>query len=294
MKVDNPLKAIAYTNIAMILMALLDVLSKKEVSHLSITVILFSRSLVMTAATGSYLLLIRRYDLFRTRQFGLLSLRGVMSVLTSGLFFYSLKKLEIASATTITMLSPLLIALISGWLLKEKVGKGRWLAILWGFASVAFILQPGGGLFNEGAFIALLSTVFYALTMILNRKLVEIDNTLTILFYFSLVSTILLIPFSITDFSGLPQYDYVMLAGIGLLSVLAQFFAVGAYRYATAHTVAAFDYVLILYVAIAGYVFLNEKPVTSIYLGALGLSVSGLWVIYQEYAKERSRRSKDV
>ncbi len=274
----------------MILLALIDVLSKKEVSHLSITVILFSRSSVMTAATGIYLLLIRRFDLFRTRQLGLLSLRGVLSVLTSGLFFYSLKKLEIASATTITMLSPLLIALISGWLLKEKVGISRWLAILWGFASVAFMLQPGGGLFNEGAFIALLSAVFYALTMVLNRKLVEIDNTLTILFYFSLVSTIMLIPFSITDFSGLPQYDYVMLAGIGLLSVLAQFFAVGAYRYATAHTVAAFDYVLILYVAIAGYVFLNEKPVNSIYLGALGLSVSGLWVIYQEYVKEKSRR----
>ncbi len=131
MKVDNPLKAIAYTNIAMILMALIDVLSKKEVSHLSITVILFSRSSVMTAATGIYLLLIRRFDLFRTRQLGLLSLRGVMSVLTSGLFFYSLKKLEIASATTITMLSPLLIALISGWLLKEKVGISRWLAILY-------------------------------------------------------------------------------------------------------------------------------------------------------------------
>ncbi len=248
----------------------------------------------MTVATGIYLVLTRKFELFRTRQIVLLSLRGVLSVVTTGLFFYSLNKLEIASATTISMLAPLLIALISGWLLKEKVGLSRWLVILWGFASVAFILQPGGGLFNEGAFIALLSAVFYALSMILNRKLVEVDNTLTILFYFSLVSTVLLMPFSITDFPGLPQYDYIMLAGIGLLSVLAQFFGVGAYRYATANTVAVFDYVLILYVAIAGYVFLNEKPITNIFLGALGLSISGLSVIYQEYAKEKSRRPKDI
>ncbi len=85
-----------------------------------------------------------------------------------------------------------------------------------------------------------------------------------------------------------------MLAGIGLLSVLAQFFWDRRIPVCRAHTVAAFDYVVILYVAMVGYVFLNEKPVTNIYLDALELFVSGLWVIYQEDAKERSRRSKDI
>ncbi len=156
----------------------------------------------MTVATGIYLVLTRKFELFRTRQIGLLSLRGVLSVVTTGLFFYSLNKLEIASATTISMLAPLLIALISGWLLKEKVGLSRWLVILWGFASVAFILQPGGGLFNEGAFIALLSAVFYALSMILNRKLVEVDKSgeslLDSLIYYPLkTSRIQVIPYTI-------------------------------------------------------------------------------------------------
>ncbi len=284
---NKPLKAIAYTNLAMITLALSNVMFKTEVEHLSAATILFARAMVMTIITGAFLILTRRIALFATQQPGLLILRAVMSLITSGLFIYSLKYLEVAVATTISMLSPLLIALVSWRLLRERVDSNRWLAIIGGFASVAYILRPGGGLFNTVTLIALLSAVCYAFTMILNRKLVRHDDTLTIIFYISLASSLILAPFEISHSFSLPANDYIMLAGIGVLSVLGQFFAIGAYRYASAHTVAVFDYSSIIYVAIAGFIFLNEKPGTDLYLGATGLIIFGIWIIAQE-TKEKT------
>ncbi len=263
----------------------MDALLKTEVAHHPTAVILFVRAIVVAGIIGAYITVTGRHDLFRTQRLRLLALRGVLSVLSTWLFVYSLKQLDIAEATTISMLSPIIIALIAYKILDEKIGFTRWLVILGGFAAVAFIMQPGGNLWNKSGLFALLSACFYAISMILNKKLVATERTVTILFYLSVFSTVLIFPFAVLDYRSLTLSEVPIYGGIGILSIVASYFAINAYRYASAHTIGAFEYLGILYVAIAGFLFLGEVPGYTLFTGAIVLIFCGLYFIYGEFKK---------
>ncbi len=281
----NPLKGILFVNVALLIYALTDALFKAEVAHHPVGIILFVRAIVVAGIIGVYIAATGRHDLFRTQRLRLLALRGVFSVLSTWLFVYSLKQLDIAEATTISMLSPIIIALIAFKIFDEKIGFIRWLVILGGFAAVAFIMQPGGNLWNKSGLFALLSAFFYAISMILNKKLVATEDTLTILFYLSVFSTVIIFPFAVLDYRSLTLSEVPIYGGIGILSIAASYFAISAYRYTSAHTIGAFDYMEILYVAIAGFLFLGEVPGYTLFTGAIGLIFCGLYFIYDEFKK---------
>ena len=86
------------------------------------------------------------------------------------LFTYRLKTLGLAEAYTLTFVAPLVIALLSGPLLGERVRPRHWLAIAAGFVGVVVALRPAHGAFlSLGALAILAAAVCYALSNVLGR-----------------------------------------------------------------------------------------------------------------------------
>ena len=111
-----------------------------------------------------------------------------------------LAALPLAEVEAIRFSGPLMITILSVFLLGEKVEPGRWLALLVGFLGVLLIVRPGSATFNLGSIFILISVLFYALTVISTRKLQTTDSSATMAYDSSLIylaAALILVPLTI-------------------------------------------------------------------------------------------------
>ena len=254
--------------------------------------IAFVRSLVMAAVAVIIILVTRRPELFHTSRLGLLSVRGLLSAVAIVAFYLSLANLDLADAYTLSMAGPIFLAMLSGWLLGEKVPLVRWASVIIGMAGVIFLMRPGAGLFNIWAFTALLSALFYALGMIVNRKLTATEHSLTILFYLGTTSGIMLLIALPMDWVDPPIDDLPLLLLSGGLDFCMMYMFMQAYRYAAAHTIISFDYLAVFYILLAGFIAFAEVPTWNLMIGIAILIASGLITIGHEMHTSRSSSKK--
>jgi drug/metabolite transporter (DMT)-like permease len=197
-------------------------------------------------------------------------------------FFVGLRYLPLAEAFAITFAGPIFITALSVPILGEKVGIRRWSAVLVGLVGVAMILRPGAAVFRPEALLPLTAAFCYAMVMLITRKLVRRDGTMTILFWTALGAsfvTAAALPFDWTAPSAL---DWLLFAFIGLAGTCTMFLMAQAYRHAPAAVIAPFDYSILIWGIIIGWVVWREVPDPGIWPGVAVLMASGLYIIYRE------------
>ena len=92
--------------------------------------------------------------------------RCIVGLLAMTGFFYAYSLMPLADAIAIGFAAPIFITALSVPLLGERVGLRRWIACLVGFLGVLIMVQPGSGVFEWSAMVALGATVFYAFYII--------------------------------------------------------------------------------------------------------------------------------
>jgi drug/metabolite transporter (DMT)-like permease len=211
--------------------------------------------------------------------------------------FYAFHMMPIADAMAISFSGPLFVTLFSVWLLKEHVGPHRWAAVLIGFIGVLVILNPGGhaadggtangaggfqSFLNMGALIALGSSVMYGLAMVSVRSLSRTETSASIVFYFSVLSTLLTaLPLPFIWVTPTVK-DVFLLAGTGLVAGFTQFCITHAFRSAPAAVVSAFNYTTILWTTLLGWLIWDHLPSQATLTGAGIVILSGLYIIVRE------------
>lgn len=102
---------------------------------------------------------------------GWVALRSVTDAFSTLVFLVSLFHLPLATATAINMVTPLVIAAMAAWWLRERVGLARWMLIATGFGGVLLIIQPGMDGFNAWAWLCLAGTLLTASRDIITRRI---------------------------------------------------------------------------------------------------------------------------
>src|SRR5690606_34559696 len=97
-------------------------------------------------------------------------LRGLCLFGASMLVINGFARLPLTETSAILFLSPLIVTLLSGLLLKEKARRMDWLAVCCGFAGVLIIARPGGGLLTWAILFPIGTAVCNALYQILTRS----------------------------------------------------------------------------------------------------------------------------
>ena len=217
--------------------------------------------------------------LVRSRRPGLQVIRGLVLVTSSMFFFTGLARLPLAETSAIGFLSPLLLAGMSVWLLKERVRRSVWAAIVAGFVGVLFIVRPGGEVFTPWAILPALSAACFAAYQLLTRKLAGVDSTMATLFYGAIVGTILLslgLPFFWqTPASAL---DWALFCVLGVLGGAGHFTLIRAFHHAPPAALAPFVYVQLVAVLALGYVLFGEFPDGWSLVGMGIIVLSGAWI----------------
>jgi len=300
-KMSSNIKGIGFLVLAMLIISIQNIAVKWIGGDYSVLQIVAIRSLIALPFT----LLFYRYEGRRgfptTQQPKLEYLRGVFLFLSYSAFMMGLAALPLAHIEAIRFSGPLMITFLSVVILGEKVGLHRWLALVVGFIGVLIIIRPGSATFDLGSVFILISVLFYALTIILTRKLQTEDSSATMAYYSSLVylvAALILTPlpaivgempnahpsiaFLIRTWSTPTLFDLVIMAGLGLVWAGWMYFMSRAYSVAEASAIAPFEYVSLPINIMWGFLIWQEIPTLMTLAGAFLTLSSGLFVFYRE------------
>lgn len=213
--------------------------------------------------------------------------RATLGLGTMLLLFWACALLPLADATALWFSGPLFLTALSWPLLGERVDAARWGAVLVGFLGVLIMIRPSGDLLKAGTVVCLAASVGYGLTMTHVRRLSRTESAITIVFYFTVFSTILTaltLPFAWATPDWL---DLGLLLLCGLVGGCAQMFLTHAYGAAPAAVIAPFSYTALVWSVLLGYGLWGEVPDTLLLLGAVVVAGSGLQIIRREASGPR-------
>jgi drug/metabolite transporter (DMT)-like permease len=226
--------------------------------------------------------LLWRYGLqhLKTRIWYLHVMRGGFGVAAMYCFYYALANMPLASGMLLKMTSPLFIPLVAIAWLGEGLTRRASLAIVIGFVGVILVLQPQGG-FQLVALIGLLGGALAAVAKVTVRRLGRSEPTTRIVFYFSLVATLVsAVPLSWSWQT--PDTDSgLLLLLIGITGTLGQLLLTRGYSIAPPSQVGAFTYTSVVFAAIFGYLFWDEVIDYLFVIGALIIAVAGAMVLHE-------------
>ncbi|MFD2205031.1 DMT family transporter [Kiloniella antarctica] len=217
----------------------------------------------------------------------LLAARSSLIIFAAGSFYAALPFMPLAEAFAIAFVAPLFTTVLSIIFLNEKVGPHRWAVLGTGFIGVLIVLQPGTDSFQPAAIFPVAAAFFYAVLMIMTRQLRH-HSTSSGMTLWGTIATVCLAsislvlpwePFAWTLPSG---NDLLLLVGMAGVATTAHFLTGQAYRYAPAAVIAPFDYTMLLWGMIFGWVFWQEIPEIHVLAGAAVIISSGLYLIYRE------------
>jgi len=245
--------------------------------------IVFFRYLGHLAIVSAVFLPSQGVGLWKANRTTVQIIRAVMLMASTALNFMAVAYLPLAVTSAIFFLAPLMICALSVPFLGEHVGPRRWAAIVIGFIGVMIIVRPGAGELHWAWMLSVGATLCASSYMMLTRVLAGEDTTETSQFYASIIPACVMLPLAAWVWvwpSGWLEITLVCI--IGCFGWAGHQFATIAHRMAPASTLAPFVYTQILWMTGAGYLFLNTVPDIWVYVGAVIVIASGLYVWVRE------------
>jgi drug/metabolite transporter (DMT)-like permease len=265
------------------LFALNDTIGKWLVATYSVGQVLLIRSLAALVILAPFVWRAGFTTLFRIEQPKVQATRVAFSTGEVYCFYVAVTYLPLADVMTFWMAAPIYVAALSPFLLGERVGWRRWLAIFIGFIGVIIALQPSAATLTMPALISIIGSFAFAFMMLTGRSL-RATPDVTLVFW-QIVGALLLglvvAPFTWVAPSG---FDYALLALLGVVAMFAHMCINRALKLADAATVAPFQYTLLFWAVIFGYLVFGDVPRPAMLTGAAIIVGAGLFIFF------RSRR----
>ncbi|GAB5557641.1 MAG: DMT family transporter [Schleiferiaceae bacterium] len=245
----------------------------KSLSGLPATELVLFRSIVSLAL--SYAIIKKK----KLPPFGVnkkfLLMRGVFGVTALTLYFYTLVRLPIGSASTIQYLSPIFTAFFAIYILKEPMRPIQWLFFFVSFLGIVFIKGFDPNITPTLLLMGIGSAVFSGLAYNAIRKVKDTDHPAVVVFYFPLIATPVMAVWSFFDWVT-PTWEQVgLMVLMGVFTQVAQIYMTKAYQASEVNKIAPLKYVGILF-ALGFDVFLFDVIYSPWVLLGIGLVILGV------------------
>jgi S-adenosylmethionine uptake transporter len=274
MNARTPAAPVIACSFAIFILSGMDAAMKTLVIAVGVYNVVLWRSMLATVVSGSVWLSGPR----TWPQRSVLKLHVLRSVLIAIIlltFFWGLAKLPLADAIGLSFIAPLIALILAAILLGERIGRPAIWASLAGVVGVAFIL---GGQFElveysrevmHGTIAVLLSTLFYAFSLILGRKQALLAKPIEIMFFQSLLLTIFFLLPAPWLAVSLAKEHWLALVGVTALSLSGQFLMSWSYARAEAQYLIPTEYSAFVWAILFGWVFFDEGVVWTTMVGAV-------------------------
>jgi drug/metabolite transporter (DMT)-like permease len=220
-----------------------------------------------------------------TKQPFLQVFRGALLALEVIVMITSFTLLGLIESHAIFSIYPLLVAALSGPVLKEFVGWKRWSAIFIGFIGVMIILKPSNNVFSLEAIIPLVAALMFALYSLLTRYAARQDTSMTSFFWTGIIGAVVMSIVGSGYWIALKPVDWAWLGLLCILACLAHYLLIKCYELSEASSLQPFAYLQLLFATIIGLWIFSEKLEVHVVMGALLVVLSGLFAIWRERQK---------
>ena len=220
-----------------------------------------------------------------TKQPFLQVFRGALLALEVIVMITSFTLLGLIESHAIFSIYPLLVAALSGPVLKEFVGWKRWSAIFIGFIGVMIILKPSNNVFSLEAIIPLVAALMFALYSLLTRFAARQDTSMTSFFWTGIIGAVVMSIVGSGYWISLKPVDWAWLGLLCILACLAHYLLIKCYELSEASSLQPFAYLQLLFATIIGLWIFSEKLEVHVVMGALLVVLSGLFAIWRERQK---------
>ncbi len=254
----------------------------------------------------------------KTKKLKVHLLRGFVSTTGALCFMYGMSKVDIASATALNKMEPILLMIVGALYFKEKLSKAKISAVVLSCLGMLFVVYPvvnitDNGLrfiwqheatpykFNYNYLIILIGVLLWTVNSSVVKVLGKTESNRTQLFYVSVISVLVSMPIALFNWgtsavygvnlpwvSGMTSFSNLTMPAIGLLLCLGMlhFTHVAcnfqALKMAEISVVAPFDYSKLIFGGFLGYCFFNSVPSLSAYVGYAFILVSGIYLLRSE------------
>ena len=235
------------------------------------------------------LLMRSRFAILRTKQIGLLALRGVINMAAMLMFFTALAISPIAKVTALGFTAPIFMAILAVLVLGERFRIYRWSAIFLGFVGMLIILRPGLVAIDTGALLVIGSAALWAVAMIIIKIQSRTESSLTIVAYMGIFLGVFSIAPAVWVWQpfGLQTLGFMVL--IGLFGSIAQMAISESLKETDSTALMPFDFLKLIWTAMIGVWFFSEIPDIYTWIGATVIFLSGLFIAIRERSVQRQR-----
>ena len=234
----------------------------------------------------------RLHNFYYTKRAGLHFLRSFSGLIALVAIFIALRSLPLATVVSISFAAPIFTTIFSIFLLNEKVGVYRWLAVIVGFIVILIITEPGISSLNIFYIFPIIFCIGLSYVAITIRKLSTTEPVWLISLYFSISITLLSL-FSLPLGWIMPSTkDFMILAMIGIFGGVANLWLSQSYKYSEVSLVTPLKYLALVFAIIFGYLIWDEIPTIKSLFGAALVIISTLIIFRREIYKKKTISSK--
>jgi drug/metabolite transporter (DMT)-like permease len=274
----HPVQGICYMLLASFLFALADALGKQLMGLYPFMQVIWLRCAFGILFIGAAILA-RGSGRFRSRYPRWHLARSVVGIMLTTGIFMGLKYIPLAEVTALVFATPLLVALHTTVVMKEKIGHGPFAAILLGFGGVLLVVRPSPDHFHFAHLFVLGFACASAFMSITARRLSGSESILTLNFYVYPASLLLSSYSAWTQWQAPDIAGWWLFIGVSGLATLALLCVTKAMHCASPALVTPFDYTRIVWTVGIGWLVWGEFPDHLTGAGILVIIGCGLYLV---------------
>ncbi len=217
-------------------------------------------------------------------------LRGFFVAVATVCFITAISVMSVADAIAIFFVEPLLLTVLGGLVLGERVGWRRYVACMVGFVGALIVVRPS---FDELGWVATLplgTALGFAIYLVLTRRLAQYEDPFAMQAYSGLAGALCVAVALWVGAGSMSVFDpvwpdargWLLMFGVGAVATISHLFLVFAFKNAPASTLAPFQYLEIVAATGFGYLVFGDFPDALKWLGIAIIVGSGLYVFWRE------------
>ncbi len=234
--------------------------------------------------------------LFYTSKPKMIAIRSALTCLAVVSNFYAVSNLPLLEVTSLQFSKPLFLIILAAFFLGEKIRIMRTIVTITGFIGILIILHPwdnGNSDTLEWAHGVALIAAFSMAVLAIYSKILTKDHNPTTMVLYANIGTVIICAAPAAYYWITPSISQLMLiAALGLTTFCAQYSMISAYKYADVTLVTPFEYLRIVFAAIAGFFIFSELPDIWTISGGSLICASTLFIAYREAYKNRQKIGK--
>ena len=303
---NNNTKGIFFILGGMALFSVQDSLIKFIYEDVALYELYFGRTVVAAILLSCFLILSKKKIVFKTHYPVLTTIRVTLFFGGFSFFYISLTFMSLAIANALFFSCPFFMSIFAKFFLKEQIGIRRWSAIVVGFIGVYIILNPDFNNFNYFKLAPVACALCYATSMTITKITSEKDNIYTQmiwLYIFAILLSVLIyfiagdgkfntfsdptMQFIFREWFSNPAVSLPYIVFMGVIASVSFYCVFSAYSVASPSVVSLFEYSLIIWAMLAGYILFETIPEPRTFAGAALIIAAGIYIYIREKKRDQ-------